>query len=423
MKGFEVLAAALSTSADHCYAVPGYPVTELSAETKAEPVVAEKVALEYALGDSIQGRRAAVIMKNVGLNNCADALVQATTQGLIGGVVIVAGDDPMAQGSTNAMDSRYFGELAQVPVIEPDPDVCSASVEEAFSVSEKFSRIAILRVTPPLIFGNVVGQMVPRKPGAGQIADPDLTMKGRVDRADSQLAGMYAWSGGSRLNRMKGGVAGVGAADGDSRIVTVYPPPPGLAAFRRIEEIGRPFVTEHRGIMPPASVPSPQTSESRGFYRTFCRNCPFIPVFDILKGKGMLAIADAGCSILAMNPPYRVARASYGLGSAIGVGAHSTHVALIGDYALLHSGLQSLIDVYEKDIPLLCIVLENRCMGMTGGQKTPSPSDYIPWADPRVVSASDKKMLEELITMPEGPVTVVVQGTCPEERHHETVEC
>ena len=54
----------------------------------------EKTALEYALGDSLSGRRAAVIIKNVGLNACADPLLQATAQGLICGVVIVAGDDP-----------------------------------------------------------------------------------------------------------------------------------------------------------------------------------------------------------------------------------------------------------------------------------------------------------------------------------------
>ncbi|HQP83373.1 MAG TPA: thiamine pyrophosphate-dependent enzyme [Methanoregulaceae archaeon] len=422
MKGFEVLASALSRSADHCYAVPGYPVTELSAMAKAEPVNAEKVALEYALGDSIMGKRAAVIMKNVGLNNGADLLVQATTQGLAGGVVIVAGDDPMAAGSTNAMDSRYFGELAQTPVLEPDPEVCSASVEEAFSVSESFSRIVILRVTPQLVFGEAVATAVPRTPGEGKVADPRLTMKGRVDQADSYLPGMFAWSARSRLNRMKGGVAGVGAAEGDSRIVTVYPPPPGLAGFTRINEIGRPFVAEHLAVVPPAAIPHPQTSESRGFYRTFCRNCPFIPVFDIMKRKGIQAIVDAGCSILALNPPYRIAGASYGLGSAIGVAARSTHVALIGDYALLHSGLQSLIDVYEKRLSLLCIVLENRCMGMTGGQEAPSPCKYIQWADPLAVRASATEQLEELITIPEEPVTLVVQGTCPEGRHHETVE-
>ena len=423
MKGYEVLARALCTSADHCYAIPGYPVTELARETGSELVGAEKVAIEYALGDSIRGRRAAVIMKNVGLNACADPLVQATTQGLIGGVVIVAGDDPLAEASTSAMDSRYYGELAQVPVLEPGPDVCALSVEAAFSASEEFSRIAILRLTPRLIFGEAVAEKGSRKPGAGRLADPGLTMKGRVDLADSRLPGMFEWSGKSGLNRMEGGVAGVGAAEGDSRIVTVYPPPPDIASFKRIEEIGRPFVSEHKDVKPPAAAPAPQTSGSRGFYRTFCRNCPFLGVFDILKRKGMPVIADAGCSILAMNPPYRVAIANYGLGSAIGVAARSTRVALIGDYALLHSGIQSLIDVYEKRLPLLCIVLDNGCMGMTGGQKSPSPCSYIPWANPQVVRASDRRLLEELLFVPESPVTIVVQGTCPEGRYHEIVEC
>lgn len=423
MKGYEVLARALCTSADHCYAVPGYPVTELAGETRAEMVGAEKVALEYALGDSISGKRAAVIMKNVGLNACADPLVQATTQGLIEGVVIVAGDDPGAEASTSALDSRYYGELAQVPVLEPGPEVCARSVEAAFSASEEFSRIALLRITPPLIYGNALAETVPRKKGAGRLADPGVTMRGRVDLADSRLRGMFEWSRNNGLNCMEGGVAGVGAAVGDSRIVTVYPPPADSASFELIHEIGRPFVSEHRRIMPPAGTPVPQTSESRGFYRTFCRNCPFIPLFDILKMRGMQVIPDAGCSILAMNPPYRIALASYGLGSAIGVAARSTRVALIGDYALLHSGIQSLIDVYEKGLPLLCIVLENQCMGMTGGQQTPSPCNYIRWANPQIVRASDTGLLEELLTVPEKPVTVIVQGTCPEGRHHETVEC
>lgn len=423
MKGYEVLARALCTSADHCYAVPGYPVTEVAEETGAELVGAEKVALEYALGDSISGRRAAVIMKNVGLNACADPLIQATTQGLIGGVVIVAGDDPLAEASTSAMDSRYYGEIAQVPVLEPGPDVCARSVEAAFSASEEFCRMAILRITPPLMYGQAVAETVPRKPGAGRLADPNLTMRGRVDLADSRLYSMFEWSGNSELNRIKGGVGGVGAAARDSGIVTVYPPPAYLDSFECIDEIGRPFVAEHRSIKPPAGIPRPETTESRGYYRTFCRNCPFIPVFDILKRKGMQVIPDAGCSILAMNPPYRIAPASYGLGSAIGVAARSTRVALIGDYALLHSGLQSLIDVYEKGLPLLCIVLENQCMGMTGGQKAPSPCQYIRWADPLVIRASDKGLLEKMLTVPERPVTVVIQGTCPEGRHHETVEC
>lgn len=423
MKGYKVLARALCTNSDYCYAIPGYPVTELAASARAKPVGAEKVALEYALGDSLSGRRAAVIMKNVGLNACADPLVQATTQGLIGGVVIIAGDDPEADASTSTLDSRYYGELAQVPVLEPDKDTCSLSVEAAFAASEEFSRIAILRVTPDLLFGRVLPGEIQRGAGAGKLADPALTMKGKATQADSQIPAMFAWSRDSSLNRITGGVAGVGAAGGDSRIVTVYPPPAGIAACTRVQEIGRPFVAGHRNLLPPGPVSTPETAERRGFYRTFCRGCPFLPVYAILKQRGIPVIADAGCSILAMNPPYRIAIASYGLGSSIGVAARSTQVALIGDYALLHSGLQSLVDVYEKGLPLLTIVFENRIMGMTGGQEAPATGRYIGWAHPQSVSASDTRLLEELLTVPDVPVTLIVRGTCPEGRHHETVEC
>jgi TPP-dependent indolepyruvate ferredoxin oxidoreductase alpha subunit len=52
-------------------------------------VINEKVALEYGLGDSLSEKRSVIIIKNVGLNVCADPLVNATTQGLRSGVVIV----------------------------------------------------------------------------------------------------------------------------------------------------------------------------------------------------------------------------------------------------------------------------------------------------------------------------------------------
>jgi Indolepyruvate ferredoxin oxidoreductase, alpha and beta subunits len=149
MKGEEVLARRFLSASDARYTVPGYPISRLAELTGAEIVVNEKVAIEYALGDSLAGRRSVVILKNVGLNAGADPLVNATTQGLRGGVVVVAGDDLDVVGSQNAQDSRYYGEVAQVPVIEPDRDTCSLSVEAAFGASERFSRISLLRVTLP----------------------------------------------------------------------------------------------------------------------------------------------------------------------------------------------------------------------------------------------------------------------------------
>jgi TPP-dependent indolepyruvate ferredoxin oxidoreductase alpha subunit len=98
MNGAGAIADALRRYTDRRYTVPGFPVTDLGALAGAELVVNEKTSLEYALGDSLMGRRAAVIVKHVGVNACADPLLQATTQGLIGGVVLVAGAAPEAKG-------------------------------------------------------------------------------------------------------------------------------------------------------------------------------------------------------------------------------------------------------------------------------------------------------------------------------------
>ncbi|PKG31096.1 MAG: indolepyruvate ferredoxin oxidoreductase, partial [Methanoregula sp.] len=144
MNGTDALADAIRRYADTVYTIPGFPVTELGARCNAGLVVYEKTALEYALGDSLSGRRSVVIVKNVGINACADPLLQATAQGLIAGVVVIAGDDPGAEGSQTAQDSRYYGELAELPVIEPDSTCLYAGLEAALEASEKFSRVALL---------------------------------------------------------------------------------------------------------------------------------------------------------------------------------------------------------------------------------------------------------------------------------------
>ncbi|MCK4269983.1 MAG: indolepyruvate ferredoxin oxidoreductase, partial [Methanogenium sp.] len=151
MNGAEVLAEALLKSADTFYTVTGYPVTELAELLHAEMTVNEKTAMEYALGDSLSKKRSVVIVKNVGLNNCADPLINATTQGLISGVLLIAGDDVDVISSQNAQDSRYYGEIAQVPVFDPDRETIGISAETALQASETFSRVSVIRVTSHLL--------------------------------------------------------------------------------------------------------------------------------------------------------------------------------------------------------------------------------------------------------------------------------
>jgi len=422
MKGVEVLAEAICACTDRQYTVPGFPITELGARTHAELVVNEKTALEYALGDSISKRRAAVIIKNVGLNACADPLLQATAQGLISGVVIVAGDDPEAKGSQTAQDSRYYGELAELPVIEPSETSCYTSVESALQASEQFSRVAMLRLTPRILEAEVARDIVRRDDHTGRLSPRTWTMNGRVTAAEELYRTMFNWSDACTLNLWNGEPLGVGAAPGNSKVITVHPLPARAGQMQTVNEYGRTFVRDHRGLQPPASQDRPEEMKDRGYYRTFCTNCPFKTLLDILKERDMKLICDAGCSVLCTTPPYELGIASYGMGASIAVAAQSTGVALIGDYAILHSGINALIDVYEKNLPLLCIVMKNNCAAMTGKQPTYDLLPYLEWAKPVVCRAEDARQLRRVIRRPGAPVTVIVEGECPEGSSHETVE-
>jgi indolepyruvate ferredoxin oxidoreductase, alpha subunit len=421
MKGVEAIADAILRYTDRQYTIPGFPITTLGGLTGAELVVNEKTALEYALGDSLAGRRAAVIIKNVGVNACADPLLQASAQGLLRGVLLVAGDDPEAEGSQTAQDSRYYGELAEIPVIEPDERTCYASVEAALEASEQFSRVAMLRLTPPLLDAVVQPDPVPRKDGTGRLSDRSWTMNGRVSASEDLYRTMFPWSDTSSLNRWDGEPAGIGAAPGNTRIVTVNPVPARAAGVRTVNEVGRPFVRDHRGVLPPDVQDHPQSMEDRGFYRTFCKDCPFKSMMDILKERQMSLICDAGCSVLGMTSPYELGVASYGMGASIATAARSTKVALIGDYALLHSGLNALIDVYEKRLPLLCIVMKNNCTAMTGKQPTYDPVPYLRWANPVICQAEDEAVLNAELVVTDRPRTLIIEGVCPEGSTHETV--
>jgi indolepyruvate ferredoxin oxidoreductase, alpha subunit len=424
MKGLDIIAECLKTSTDRQYTVPGFPITELGALVNAEMVINEKTALEYGLGDSLSGKRAAVIIKNVGLNACADPLLQATAQGLIGGVVLVAGDDPDAQGSQTAQDSRYYGELAELPVIEPGVATCAQAVEAALEASEKFSRVAILRLTPRMLDADTGPEQRPvkRTDGKGRLSERTWTMNGRVTAAEELYRSMFSWSDSSPMNQWAGEPAGTGAEPGKTRIVTVHPLPQQASAIRKIREYGRTFVRDHRGLQPPVPQERPEAMEDRGYYRTFCSDCPFKDMMDLLKARNMPMICDAGCSVLGMTPPYELGVASYGMGASIAVAARSTKLALIGDYALLHSGLNALIDVYEKRLPLLCIVMNNKCTAMTGKQPAFDPIPYLSWTRPVICRAEDRNTLEKELVIGDRPRTIVIEGTCPEGSRHETVE-
>ena len=121
-----------------------YPVEDLHAQWSTN----EKVALDVAYGASYGGVRAFCAMKHVRLNVAADALLTEAYIGVNGGMVLAVCDDPGIHSSQNEQDTRMFGKLANVPVLEPsDAQEALEYTRWAYELSEKFDTPVIVRST------------------------------------------------------------------------------------------------------------------------------------------------------------------------------------------------------------------------------------------------------------------------------------
>lgn len=161
--GDEAIAqAALDAGISGVYAYPGTPSTEITEYIQAavdgetNPIHSrwaanEKTAMEAALGLSFIGKRALVCMKHVGLNVAADAFVNSGMTGVNGGLIVVSADDPSMHSSQNEQDSRFYGNFAFVPMLEPSNQQEAYDMTIAgFELSERFKIPVVLRLTTRL---------------------------------------------------------------------------------------------------------------------------------------------------------------------------------------------------------------------------------------------------------------------------------
>jgi indolepyruvate ferredoxin oxidoreductase alpha subunit len=108
----------------------------------------EKVAFEVALAAAWSGLRAAVAMKQVGLNVASDPLFSAAYTGVKGGFLVIPADDPGPLSSQTEQDSRLIALAAKVPVFDPaTPAEARAMVADALALSERHELPVILRPT------------------------------------------------------------------------------------------------------------------------------------------------------------------------------------------------------------------------------------------------------------------------------------
>ncbi len=475
--------------------VPGYPITELAehliSEADAEWCINEKVAMEIALGASACGSRSMVIVKHVGMNILADPLVTASTHTTGAGIVVIAGDDPMAAASQNEQDSRYWGLLAEVPVLDPNPENLHDTIFEAYRISETVRTPVIVRVTGKLLQSEcacTAREDLERNKPEVHLFDRSIweySMHGRYQLFHRDTYPMMEnLSETSHLNRCTEGEGGEGDTEaciissgyastliesimrrngpgiphlslsfvsplpvkrildfiGDRRVLIVEETAPviefqlqpqshkilgrrsGHLPYGGLNEENILFAIEKIDNDEIALDTTPETLESRGFTRSICDDCPFIPVYEAIrsvkKEKAILIAGDMGCSI--RTAPAGVVDLAYSLGGAIGIasGMPGKSIAVIGDYGLVHSGLQALIDAKSKGRDVLVIVLQNRVSAMTGGQEVLDPGEVIRacCSDVTIIDETAGKHAIERLIMEKlgarGVSVIVVSGAC-----------
>ncbi len=109
----------------------------------------EKVAFETAAGAAWSGVRSIVPMKHFGLNVAADSVSPVAYAGVRAGMVIMVADDPKGWSSAQSeQDTRFYGEMFRIPIIEPaNPQEALEFTKKAFELSEEFEIPFILRTT------------------------------------------------------------------------------------------------------------------------------------------------------------------------------------------------------------------------------------------------------------------------------------
>jgi len=449
----------------------------------------EKIAFEMAMGASACGDRALVVTKHVGVNVMADPMIISATHGIGAGIVVIAGDDVGAALSQNEQDSRWYGKLAEIPVFDPQgPGELYDSILEGFLLSEQISAPVLVRVTEPVL--TTPGQCNRRKiPEAQKKTDRhiwDYTMLGKhqkylkegwstaLHRAMSSPMNKIVRK--SRIGLISSGSAGIPTAEAADALRLSHMSLGFVNPFpkRKVEDFVNemehvliceepaPYVESHLSsikvkgrltghlpmaggldaqmimdaaehiLEPKMSIPvEPETMESRGFFKTACEGCPFLPVYEAIKALNVNVASDVGCSILTSGPPFGMVDVACSLGSPVSVasGFREKGVAMLGDFGLLHTGMQALLNARFNSRNVLTVIFVNRKAAMTGGQCVPDVTDIVKGTFPDIVTVSEadglttEKVhaeLAELLKQP-GLSIYLVRGQCPEGVAHKQV--
>ena len=120
----------------------------------------------------------------------------------------------------------------------------------------------------------------------------------------------------------------------------------------------------------------------------FCRGCPHIDTFTVIKEvidelTESSVTSDIGCYALGALPPFQVPETIVDMGASVSMAKGAAEagapnvIAVIGDSTFLHSGITPLMDAVAGNVDMTVIIVDNETVAMTGGQPTLFPSSKL----------------------------------------------
>jgi indolepyruvate ferredoxin oxidoreductase alpha subunit len=159
MSGNEAVAyGALASGVKLVAGYPGTPSTEMIESllrmdlpgTDVEWSANEKVAFEVAAGGALLGYPTMCTMKMTGVNVAYDSLISIAYSGCTGALVVYVVDDPGVSSGMSEQDTRGFGVITDMPVLEP------ATLQEAYEMT-KYAFALAREIQGPVFLRSVTG--------------------------------------------------------------------------------------------------------------------------------------------------------------------------------------------------------------------------------------------------------------------------
>jgi indolepyruvate ferredoxin oxidoreductase alpha subunit len=175
----------------------------------------------------------------------------------------------------------------------------------------------------------------------------------------------------------------------------------------------RAFLGEPAELEPTPKRPLAFTTPVQVFPRppTMCVACPHLGIYYCLsKIKNTQIAGDIGCYTLGAGHPWNALDTCISMGASMGVALgldkgrsaadkDKRVLAVIGDSTFLHMGMQGLLDIVYNRGNVTILLLDNRAVGMTGGQEHPGTGRDIHGLEAPKINF--RKLVEALGVKPE----------------------